>query len=249
LGFTLSFVEIAAYLMDAVTINQTTTVKGGLLKQRRTGRGWLIYAGNLFLRLSHSKIVMFEDVLAWQTWECASYRLLYGGGCKYGGRKGLLIQPFPGRNLRDILAENKLTNEIMIAAAREFKRVHALHWSHGDSHLGNILYDGERARLIDFETRHEPSVSSLECQADDLLVCLLDLIGRDPNEGWREWSQDFLRAYDAPDVLQVFMQQLHMPLGWKAILWKSRTNYLPNIVLAERLAGLKRIAGDLLCDT
>lgn len=245
----MSLVELAAYMMDAVTINKTTAVKSGLLKQRCTGRGWLIYFGNIFLRLSHSKIVMFEDVLAWQTWECASYRLLYGGGCQYAGRKGLLIQPLPGRSLRDILADNKLTNEYMIAAAREFKRVHALHWSHGDAHLGNILYDGERARLIDFETRHEPTLSRIECCADDLMVCLLDLIGRDLTEGWREWNQDFLRAYDAPDVLRVFSQQLHMPSGWKAILWKSRTNYLPDAVLAERLAALKRITGDLLCNT
>jgi hypothetical protein len=246
LGFTLSFVEIAAYLMDAVTINQTTAVKGGLLKQRCIGRGWLIYFGNIFLRLSHSKIVMFEDVLAWQTWECASYRLLYGGGCSYAGSNALLIQPFPGRSLRDYLAENKLTSEIIIAAAREFKRVHALHWSHGDPHLSNMHYDGERARLIDFETRHEPTLSRIECCADDLLVCLLDLIGRDTSESWCEWSRAFLRAYDAPDVLREFSQQLHMPTGWKAILWKSRTNFLPDTMLAERLAGLKRIAGDLL---
>lgn len=245
----MSLVEIAAYLMDAMTINQTTVVKGGLLKQRRTGRGWLIHAGNIFLRLSHSHIVMFEDVLAWQTWECASYRLLYGGGCRCAGRKALLIQPFPGQSLRDYLGENKITNEIMIAAAREFKRVHVLNWSHGDSHLGNILYDGERARLIDFETRHDSSLSMLERQADDLLVCLLDLIGRDSSTQWREWSRTFLAAYGAPDVLKVFIQQLHMPTGWKAILWKSRTSYLPDAVLAERLAGLKHVAGDLLCDT
>jgi hypothetical protein len=53
-------------------------------------------------------------------------------------------------------------------------------WSHGDASMTNVIYDEEtgRSRLIDFEIRHEKSLPATARHADDLLVFLLDLVGR-----------------------------------------------------------------------
>jgi hypothetical protein len=51
-------------------------------------------------------------------------------------------------------------------------------WSHGDASMTNVIYNEktERARLIDFEIRHEKSLPATVRHADDLLVFLLDLV-------------------------------------------------------------------------
>jgi hypothetical protein len=55
-------------------------------------------------------------------------------------------------------------------------------WSHGDGSMTNVIYDekAHRARLIDFEIRHEKSLPAAARYADDLLVFLLHTVGRVP---------------------------------------------------------------------
>jgi len=229
--------------MDSILVNATVPMDGALFKRRRAGRGWLIYAGNLFLRWSNSRIRMFPAPCEWQAWECHCYQTLYGGGCEPVGENALRVQPFPGESLRTLLENNILTDDVLRAAACEFRRAHALDgWSHGDPHLHNVIYDGQRAYLIDFETRHQHGLSAAERHADDLLVFLLDLIGRDPSEQWSAWSRIFLAAYDNSAVRGVLFARLAMPRGLELVLWKSRTNYFPTPHLAKRITALRALA-------
>src|SRR5258705_8552538 len=52
--------------------------------------------------------------------------------------------------------------------------------------MTNVIYDekAHRARLIDFEIRHEKSLPAPARHADDLLVFLLDLVSRVSSRQW-----------------------------------------------------------------
>jgi hypothetical protein len=137
---------------------------------------------------------------------------------------------------------------MMRAAAHEFRRAHMLfspllhdHWSHGDPHLANVLYDPitQRARLIDFETRHELTLRACERHADDLLVFLLDLLGADRTSGWQQLSSEFLTTYGRGEALRTLHHRLNPPHGLELVLWKTRTNYLPKALLLERIASIR----------
>jgi hypothetical protein len=74
---------------------------------------------------------------------------------------------------------------------------------------------------------------------------LLDLIGRDSTEQWREWSRTLLVTYAQRPVLAALKQRLCMPKGLELVLWKSRTNYLPASILAQRIEELKQILSSI----
>lgn len=241
-------ISFFAHVIDAVPVNSTRECYIGgkrfLLKQRRWGRGVVILLGNAFLKWSHSRISMFIRASAWQAWEIHSYQLLYDRACLPILNDVIRVEPLPGRSLRDYLDDGRLSAVMMRAAAAEFKRAHALMspeldglWSHGDPHLNNVLYDkgSSGAYLIDFETRHDPHLSAVERHADDLLVLLLDLIGRDRGMEWFALSRAFLDAYGDAAVLQALSSRLTVPRGLELALWKTRTNHLETGVLRERL--------------
>jgi hypothetical protein len=231
-----------ALLIDLVSINQTTQADGVLIKRRRWGRGALIGLGNVYLHVSHSRIQMFVSTAAWQAWECESYRRLYGGGCERLGAAALRIIPLPGQSLLTHLQSQTLTPAMMVAAAHELRRAHALGWTHGDPHLANILYDGTRAFLIDFETQHLASLSFTARCADDLLVLLLDLMGR--SDVWAELSAALLSSYGDGQVLTALIARLHVPRAFERVLWASRTQYLPQRDLVQRVAKLRGMVGE-----
>jgi hypothetical protein len=247
-------ISFFAHLIDAVPVNRTRECfiggKRFLLKRRRWGRGAVIVLGNAFLKLSHSRISMFPRSKAWQQWEIHSYQLLYDRTCLPILNDVIRVEPLPGRSLRDYLDDGRLSAVMMRAAGAEFKRAHALLspeldglWSHGDPHLNNVLYDKVSgcAYLIDFETRHETQLSAVERHADDLLVLLLDLIGRDRSMDWFALSRAFLDAYDDAAVLQALSARLTVPRGLELALWKTRTNHLETDVLRERLELLHQL--------
>jgi hypothetical protein len=120
-------------------------------------------------------------------------------------------------------------------------------WSHGDPHLNNALYDkaSDSAFLIDFETRHDSHLSAVDRHADDLLVLLLDLIGRDRSMDWFALSRAFLDAYGDAEVLQALSSRLIVPSGLELALWKTRTNHLETIVLRERLELLRQLVENI----
>lgn len=235
-GYISLYAELIARLIDSVTINQVEQIDGKIIKRRKAGRGWLIWAGNLFLRWSNSRIEMFPRTRDWQCWEYECYQWLYGGGCDRLGKDTLLITPFVGQSIRDMIRANTVTNTVLKSVAIEFHRTHQLDdWSHGDPHTGNVLWHEGRARLIDFETRHRVGLPSVDRHADDLLVFLLDLIGRTPSDNWFEHSQVFLLAYNNLTVLRTLRRRLHKPTGFELILWKTRTNFLDSTILNMRI--------------
>jgi hypothetical protein len=135
------------------------------------------------------------------------------------------------------------------AAARELRRAHRLWcgefddlWSHGDPHLGNVIYDNlaDRARLIDFEATHLKSFPAVERQADDLLVFLQDMGGRVPAEQWLPFALDFINTYDRPEVVAELRKHLIIPGGLPGLWWKLRSHYLARTELISRFAALER---------
>ena len=132
-------------------------------------------------------------------------------------------------------------------AADDSRRVHLLQcsiynaaWSHGDLHLDNILYDSavDRAVLIDFDTRHELTISATQRHCDDLKVVLLELLAM-PEEQWRQPATAFLEEYADSSVLDELSRQLFVPRGFAKILWYTRTNCCSIQRLEPRLQSLR----------
>lgn len=191
---------------------------------------------------------MFTSDVAWQYWELHCYQLLYEIEGQPIGNRAICIPRFKGHSLREHIAANTLTPIMIIAAAQEFQRVHGLfsplsgrRWTHGDSHTGNVLYNDitGRAYLIDFETQHEPGRAETACQADDLLVFILELMGT--SSDWINLSDLFLRTYADREVLHELEHRLCLQSGLERLLWKIRTNYLPMPSLQLRIQQLHRI--------
>ncbi|WP_223755198.1 lipopolysaccharide kinase InaA family protein [Myxococcus sp. RHSTA-1-4] len=236
--------------IDAVRVNAVTADATFWVKRRRFGMGAVIAAGNVFLRLSRSRIRMFASCSRWQEWELASFRLLHPGHAAELRRGGAVaLEALPGESLDRLLARGQLTAQGVEAAARELRRAHALvlpgaavPWSHGDMHLKNVLYDadGQRAWLIDFETAHEADLSAEERHADDLFVFLLDLAGRAPEDVAEVLAGAFLRAYGREDVLRALLARLQPPRGLERALWKSRSQHLREARLLRWLEFLRR---------
>jgi hypothetical protein len=241
-------------VIDAVSVNRVTREERAgtpyWVKRRRAGMSAVVVAGNLFLRWSHSGIRMFASTRAWQAWEAGSFSLLHGGEAHAmsEGRAAVCVQSLPGRSLREIIADGGLDEDAVHATAMELRRCHALHfrpmearWSHGDPHLGNVVYDAStrRARLIDFETRHIAAWSEAERHADDLLVLLLGLMGELPRAECSAHGARLLRAYGEPSVVARTIARLAIPRGWERVLWAGRTNHLPTSELTARLSALR----------
>ncbi|MFY2564267.1 hypothetical protein ACN469_42140 [Corallococcus terminator] len=218
-------------------------------KQRRLGMGAVIAAGNVFLRLSRSHIRMFPSAKHWRDWELSTFALLHPGRtAEARGQRAVALEALPGERLDLLLAQGRLTQAMVEAAARELHRAHGLTspqtshpWSHGDAHLKNVLYDkaGQRAWLIDFETEHDAHLSADARHADDLFVFLLDLRGRATREQALSLAMAFLRAYAEPGVLKALQARLRPPRGLERALWKSRSHHLPEAQLLEWLEDLR----------
>ncbi|MBI4346172.1 MAG: hypothetical protein HY553_04915 [Elusimicrobia bacterium] len=222
------------------------------IKRRLPYLAPVLLAGNVFLRLSRSRIRMFVGAGEWAAWERTSFELLHGAEGSAGpvGRDALYTTELPGIPLLRLAGEGELRAAAVRAAGVELARAHGLAtpargpWSHGDPHLANFLYDeaAGRARLVDFETRHEPDLPAIDRHADDLLVFLLDLLGRCPEASWPELAREFLSAYGAQPAIERLRGRLVFPRGLERTLWACRTNHLSS----ERLrGGLRRLASAL----
>src|SRR5204863_350428 len=91
--------------------------------------------------------------------------------------------------------------------------------------INSITEKAGCARLIDFEIRHEKSLPTTARQADDLLVFLLDMVGRIPNRQWLPFAICFLRAYNDGAVIRELKKRLVVPTGLALIWWNVRTNF------------------------
>jgi hypothetical protein len=245
--------RLAARWIDAVRIHRTCrmTVDGveGYLKERRFGMEVFLGPGNLFLRLSKSRIQMFSSVDKWREHEGSCFRLCHPERFfRYVGRRGLFMERLPGTTIRDLAAGSALEKVLLRHCAAELRRVHTLRrhcdgepWSHGDPHLGNFLFDQRSARcyLIDFETEHLLGYTAIERQADDVLTFCLELVARPDEASALAESMVFLEAYGVPEVLGAVGVRLTLPSGFERVLWATRTHYLSADVLRRRLDALR----------
>lgn len=247
-------VDAAAAAIDSIKVNGVSTEhrRGRPLrvKRRRLGSEQITAVANVFFRLAKAPIRVWSNAAEWQRWEIECFQLLNGGRFRAfaDGPRVVCTDQLPGRNLRRLAATGRLDRRALEAAAREVCRVHRLHserfggpWSHGDLHMGNVIYDAksDRAQLVDFEVMHHRSMSAVARQTDDILVFLLDLAGRVSARQWLPCALCFLEACDRPRIKARLPALLTVPRGVPALWWKIRSNYLPRAKLVRRVKALK----------
>lgn len=234
-----------ARCIDAVRINRCWQAeldrRPAWFKRRRLGCSLLIRAGNVFLKRSRSGITMFPRAADWIDWELRCFNLLHGDSYSCGmiDSRTAWFERLPGEPLRALL-RNELVLPAIRAAGREMARAHAIAserlgggWSHGDPHVGNMLYDAatDRARLIDFETIHDAQLSPAYRRADDLLTFLLELLAAceethpQNDETASIAASAFLSGYGASEARESLRARLKIPSGLEWVLWQTRTRY------------------------
>lgn len=251
-----SLKALAARVLDGVRVNRAWRVtEGGRArwhKRRKRGMALALAGGNVFLALAHSRLEMFVSRAAWIRREVECFELLHAPGHRAGAVDGweVWFDELPGTSYRELLATGHLTEAALAAAAREFGRAHALvepsggvRLSHGDPHMGNMLFDAAagRAYLIDFEQAHARGVDARWRHADDLIVFVLDLLGRAPDGAWPALGAAFLRAYPDGEVLAAVRGRLVLPASFEAILWMTRADHRPWELVTARLEALARV--------
>jgi hypothetical protein len=244
----------AGALVDQIKINKLRRKQYGgrwhWFKQRRAGATAIIALANWFFRLAGNPIVILGQPNEWIAWERGCLSMLHGDQFSVvvddTGAWG--VEEFPGKSISEHLKEGTATLEMAKASARELSRAHELccdllpgGWSHGDPHTGNFVYDPmeNRARLMDFEVRHDAGLDADRRHADDLLVFLQDTLGRMPRAEWLAWASAFITAYDRPEITVHLLDRLSAPQGAARLWWAVRTTYLEPRELNSRLADLK----------
>ncbi|HEX8371644.1 MAG TPA: hypothetical protein VF585_02595 [Chthoniobacterales bacterium] len=240
--------------IDRIRINAISreTVAGvPVWVKRRTGLSRLLVpVANGFFWLAGNPVEVFATNTAWQQHEVRSFLLLNGANLQAGLMQdnSVYAEDLPGSDLVHWLDQKKLSPEIMQSVGAAFRKVHQTPnpttgelFSHGDPHLGNVLYDAAAGLVswLDFETLHRRGLQTTERHADDLLVLLLDLMGRATEEEWKILSPAFLAAYGQAEVLLELKKRLHPPSGFGAIWWAVRTSYLTRKELRLRAGWLR----------
>jgi len=252
--------HVATSFVESLKINSITE------KARRTRRVVIkrrnIYgeraAGliNFYFRAAGIPIRYLSDVRDWRRWEARCFRMLNRDRfrAKVTDSRTVRLDKLPGDNLWDHMNRGTLTPRMLKAAGSEYRRAHHFKseafgsgWSHGDASMTNVIYDEktECARLIDFEIRHEKSLPTTARQADDLLVFLLDMVGRIPNRQWLPFAICFLRAYNDSAVIRELKKRLVVPTGLALIWWNVRTNFTGTAKVNRRFQALRRAIGKL----
>jgi hypothetical protein len=247
--------DAATSFVESLKINSITEkVRRGrpvIVKRRNVYGEGVADLINLYFRLANTHIRYVSKVREWQRWETKCFQMLNGDRFRATSTDARTIveDKLPGRSLWDHMNAHTLTQQMLQAAAREYRRAHAMHvdeldggWSHGDASMPNVIYNEKtgRARLIDFEIMHERSLGEKERHADDLLVFLLDMVDRVPDQRWLPFALTFLRAYDNFDVVRTLRKQLVIPTGLAVIWWNVRTNFAKTAKANKRFKALRR---------
>ncbi len=207
------------------------------LKRRRRATTLLLGCANVFFRLAHSPMRTIVPVDQWQQRELDSFRLLHGDqfDSLLPEPRTVAAEELPGINLTIPLDDGTITPRMTAAAGRELRRAHGIVWaplgslwSHGDSHLGNFIYEPEcdRARIIDFEVQHDPALPAGSRHLDDVLVFLQDMAGRIHATKWLSCAAAFLDAYGQPYLYRKLLPMLEVPVGVPRIWWAIRTGFM-----------------------
>jgi tRNA A-37 threonylcarbamoyl transferase component Bud32 len=211
---------------------------------------------NFYFRAAGIPIRYVSDVREWRRWEARCFQMLNRDGfrARVTDSRTVTLDKLPGDNLWDHMNSGTLTPRMLKATGREYRRAHHFKseefgsgWSHGDASMTNVIYDEktERARLIDFEIRHEKSLPATARHADDVLVFLLDMVGRVPARHWVPFAICFLRAYNDPAVMRELKKRLVVPSGLAVIWWNVRTNFTGGAKVNRRFQALRRAIGKL----
>ena len=221
-----------------------------MLKRRRRAAWLVMRVANAFFHVAQNPVEAIADDEEWRKWEVDCFRLLHGPDFSAGldqlGRP--FVSVLPGGDLSRLLILGTLGTEHLAAAGAELRRAHRFHsehhgghWSHGDPHTGNFLFDAaeKRARLVDFEMRHQRDLPEARRHADDLLVMLQDVCGRCGREAWLPLAEAFLAGYGRGEVIASLDPLLHVPRGIPRVWWAVRTSWMPRGELERRMAVLR----------
>ncbi|HET6407096.1 MAG TPA: hypothetical protein VFG14_04385 [Chthoniobacteraceae bacterium] len=246
--------RVAGTLIDRIKINKLSRRQHAgswyWFKERRREAAFIIPIANHFFRFAGNPVVILAQREEWIEWEKGCLAMLHGDefATVIEGGTTLGVQEFPGTSVSDHLNHGSATLEMARAAGRELSRAHRMPcsmlpggWSHGDPHTGNFVYDSvtDRARLMDFEVRHDLQLQADRRHADDLLVFLQDTLGRLPRGEWLAWAQALVSSYNRPSVTRHLLDRLTAPRGAARLWWAVRTTYLKPKELDVRLADLK----------
>lgn len=238
-------VRALSALIDRVQVSSCVeTADGRFRKVRRRGTGPLIAAGNLYMRLADARISMFVRADDWLAHELSCLRLAHPElACARDGPRSFVVDRLPGAPLRSLAARGPLDPRALFATGEELRRCHALDqqsFAHGDPHLANVLWDGTRARLIDFETPCLPHISIVERRANDLLVVLLELAGTTDEPGWPGLSRSLVQGYAPTEsVREALGRLLAPPTGLARVLWAQRSKRAPWPSVRAKIAALR----------
>jgi len=211
---------------------------------------------NFYFRAADIPIRYLSDLREWRRWEARCFQMFNGDRfhAKVRDSRTVTLDKLPGDNLWDHMNRGTLTPGMLKAAGSEYRRAHHFKnedfgsgWSHGDASMTNVIYNEKtgRARLIDFEIRHEKSLPATARHADDLLVFLLDLAGRVSSRQWIRFAICFLRAYGDDAVMRELKKRLVVPTGAALIWWNVRTNFTGSATVNRRFQALRRAIGQL----
>jgi hypothetical protein len=255
--------SVASRLIESIAINsiwEKRRRRRTLVFKRRNAHGeQLAELTNLYFRVANIPIRFWSKVDEWRRWEVGCFQMLNGDRfhAYSSGKCCVVAEKLPGVGLYDLIERGSLNKRMLQAAATELRRAHEFwtdefrgRWSHGDATTQNVLYDAktDRARLIDFEIVHDKSLPAATRQADDLLVFLLDMVGRMPSRKWIPFATTFLKAYGDAKVISELRKQLDLPGGLAWIWWGVRTNFTNPAKVKQRLANLSRAIRTLRLD-
>ena len=206
---------------------------------------------NFYFRLADIPIRFLSNVRDWRRWEAGCFQMLNGDRFRASviDKETVRLDKLPGQSLWDHMKQGTLTQRMLEAAGREYRRAHQFWrdefgapWSHADASMTNVIYDEKtnRARLIDFEIVHEKSWPATARHANDLLVFLVDLVETVPARQWLPFASSFLKTYADREVITELKKQLVVPKGLALVWWNVRTNFAKSTKVKRRLRDLRK---------
>ena len=221
-----------------------------VMKSRRAGSRVAIFWGNLYLQLQKCDVEILRTD-EWIRWEkavqIANKQADFGQTTEIsaGNSHSFIRRHVPGSSLRDVLKEDRYSNELKFSAIRwAVDSLCQLHhrpadWgsgiiqsvSHGDATVNNVIvnFDSRAAHWIDFDMRHLPQVSELDRRADDLRALLFSAAVELPISRFPRLAETAIASLHDRRLLNRFRERLtnewgqlntfqlaQAPLSWNA---------------------------------